>query len=101
MRLDLTQAALARAAQVDPGELARIESGERKAPSFLTVCRIAAALGISLDALATKAGLRKDRNLRTGRWNAPAGSLDSLRALQAALHRAIAHADVLRKRLSP
>lgn len=100
-RLKLSQAALARAARLDPGELGRIESGERKTPSFQTVCRIAVALGVSLDELAGSAGLIKRKRAPSGRWTAPAGSVASLRALETALRKAALKAADLKSQLEP
>jgi transcriptional regulator with XRE-family HTH domain len=47
----LSAAALAKRARLDPAALLRIERGENSNPSFTTVSRIAAALGVSLDSL--------------------------------------------------
>jgi transcriptional regulator with XRE-family HTH domain len=52
----LTKFALAKSAGIDPAVLARLEAGERETPRFPTLCRIAAALGVSLDALAIECG---------------------------------------------
>ena len=98
--LKLTRAALARAAQVDPGELARIESGERPNPSFATVCRIAAALGVSADDLGVRAGLLKGKaSTRSQRSASPASALAGLDSLESLLRRASHQIETLRKRL--
>lgn len=52
----LSISAVARASGIDPAVLSRVESGGRGL-RFDTACRIARALGISLDELAGNAGL--------------------------------------------
>lgn len=47
----MSRYALAKAAKVDPSYLGKIESGERDNAGWLYVCRIADALGVSLDDL--------------------------------------------------
>lgn len=53
----LSQTALARAAKIDPAILSRLESGARDAVQFATLCRLAQALGVSLDDVAGATGL--------------------------------------------
>jgi transcriptional regulator with XRE-family HTH domain len=60
-RRGLTQADLAHALRVPQTTIARLESGGRADPRFSTVALIAAALGVSLDALAVEAGLAGQR----------------------------------------
>jgi len=57
----MTGAALARAARLDPATLLRIESNERPNIRFSTVCRLADALGVSTDEIASRAGLLKKK----------------------------------------
>jgi transcriptional regulator with XRE-family HTH domain len=42
---------------IDPSQLSQIELGKRQDPGFSTTARIAEGLGLSLDALAAKAGM--------------------------------------------
>lgn len=55
----LTRNALAKAACLDPAALMRIEDGDLKDPRFSTVCQIAVALGLPVDAIAARVGLMK------------------------------------------
>ncbi|HET9392208.1 MAG TPA: helix-turn-helix transcriptional regulator [Candidatus Rubrimentiphilum sp.] len=48
---------LARAAHLSQATLTRLEKGEREGINLVTACRLAQALGVSLDELAAKAGL--------------------------------------------
>lgn len=57
----LSRSALARAARVDPSILVRLESGDRAEVRLETLCRLADSLGVTLDDLATAAGLRPKR----------------------------------------
>ena len=56
-RAGLQATALARAANLSQGTLTRLEKDERQGIQLSTACRLAAALGISVDELASKAGL--------------------------------------------
>ncbi len=56
-RAGLQATALARAADLSQGTLTRLEKDERQGIQLSTACRLAAALGISVDELAAKAGL--------------------------------------------
>jgi transcriptional regulator with XRE-family HTH domain len=47
----MSRYALAKSSKVDPSYLGKIESGERDNAGWLYVCRIADALGVSLDEL--------------------------------------------------
>ena len=55
-RAGLTQAELARKASIAPNHLSRLESGEKIDPRFTTIAKLAAALDVSLDALAHEGG---------------------------------------------
>lgn len=55
----LSQNQLARNADISQQNVQRLESGERTNPSFETVCKIADALGVSLDELRGKAKKKK------------------------------------------
>lgn len=59
----LSQEALAERSELDPAEISRIESG-RADPAWGDVRRIAAALGVSLEALAELAEELEERELR-------------------------------------
>jgi transcriptional regulator with XRE-family HTH domain len=54
---DLSRSALARVARMTEGEVWRVENEARTNLRFITVFRLASALGISLDDLAARAGL--------------------------------------------
>lgn len=56
-RLGLSQNAVAAKAGLDSTVVLRLERGAKGGIQFTTVCRLAAALGLSLDRLATAAGL--------------------------------------------
>ncbi len=58
-RLDagLSQRDLSKASGLTLGQVSQLESDARKAPTFASVARIAAATGVSLDALAHECGL--------------------------------------------
>ena len=58
-RVGVTQSALAAEAGIAPNHLSRLESGAKETPRFDTVARVAAALGLSLDAIAVECGYRK------------------------------------------
>lgn len=49
---------VARKAGVSPAQVSQIEGGSRKSPGFVSIARIAMALSLSLDDLASAAGLR-------------------------------------------
>ena len=56
-RSGMTQSEVARSAGVTPNIVSRLEAGERATPAFTTVARVAAALGVSLDAIAGAIGV--------------------------------------------
>jgi transcriptional regulator with XRE-family HTH domain len=53
----LQATALARAADVSQGTLTRLEKDERQGIHLATACRLAVALGVSVDEFAAQAGL--------------------------------------------
>jgi transcriptional regulator with XRE-family HTH domain len=55
----ISRSALARAAKMEPGALFRVENGA--SPSFEMVSRVAKALGVTLDDVATAVGARGAR----------------------------------------
>jgi len=57
LRLGLSQAAVARRAGMTASQLSHIEVGQSASPEFVTVSRIAAALQLSLDDVASKSGV--------------------------------------------
>jgi transcriptional regulator with XRE-family HTH domain len=64
-RQQLTMTAVARRAKISDAMLSRIERGERLSPQFVTVARIAYALGTSLDEVAHECGLPTAVHRRT------------------------------------
>lgn len=56
-RAGMSQSDLARSAAISPNMVSRLEAGERLAPTFVTVAKLAAALGLSLDELAIAIGV--------------------------------------------
>lgn len=56
-RAGLSQLGLAKALGMDQPAIARIESARRGGMQFATMCRVASALGVSLDEIAGRAGL--------------------------------------------
>lgn len=90
---------LARAAGLDPAALSRIEREERPNLTFATACQIAAALGLSLDDLANRAGMLKSRGVVRGGAGQGATFLKGVAALESLLERASSKAASLRKRL--
>jgi len=58
-RVGITRHALAKAAQIDPAVLARLENDPRPGVQFATICRLAEALDVSVDDLAIDAGLKR------------------------------------------
>ena len=60
----LSRNALARAAKIDPAILTRLEQNERDTVRVTTLCRIAEALDVSLDDLASAAGFFSKRRGR-------------------------------------
>lgn len=98
--LGLGRGAVARAAHLDPTALFRIEKGERKAPSFATICAISVALGVSLDELAARAGLVRAKSLFRSRPTPKASvALPSVESLEKLLRRAAVHVETIKKRL--
>ena len=55
-RAGMSQSDLARTAGISPNMISRLEAGERQAPTFATVAKLASALGVSLDAVAAATG---------------------------------------------
>lgn len=84
----LTQHALAKAATIDQAVLARVENETRAGVQFATVCRLAAALGVSLDDLAAAAGL-KGRRTASPRAGVSAKTLAEITRARLALERAL------------
>jgi transcriptional regulator with XRE-family HTH domain len=72
---DLSRSALARVARMTEGEVWRVENEARTNLRFITVHRLASALGISLDDLAARAGLSGGTGVRKGRPVATAAKL--------------------------
>ena len=57
VRESLSLSAVAKKAGMSDAMLSRIERGERRNPQFNTIARVAFVLGVSLDELASEAGL--------------------------------------------
>jgi transcriptional regulator with XRE-family HTH domain len=57
LQAELTLRDVERLTGLDPSQLSQIEMGKRRDPGFSTIARIAEGLGLSLDALAARAGL--------------------------------------------
>jgi len=97
----LTRFALAKAARLDPAALSRIEGGSRVDVRFSAVCQLAAALGISVDEIALRAGLLNRKGVPHGRVKAQRAALaHGLRSLERVLVRATATIERLRSTLS-
>jgi transcriptional regulator with XRE-family HTH domain len=97
----LTRAELARAANLDPAALTHIEKEDRTELRFTTVCQLSAALGISTDEFAVRAGLLKAKGVVRGRPSGKgAALLAGLNALESLLARAALQLGQLKKRLS-
>lgn len=88
----LTQHALAKAAAVDQAVLARIEGTARAGVQFDTVCRLARALDVSLDALAAEAGLGR-RSTGTLKPGSKANHIGEIAKARKALERALLELD--------
>lgn len=85
----ISRAALARASNLTAPEVSRIELEARTNVRFSTVCRIATALGVSLDDLAARAGLVKAKILPRARVEASIATLlTKLDAVESTLSRA-------------
>jgi transcriptional regulator with XRE-family HTH domain len=98
----ISRAALARASNLTPPEVSRIELEGRINLRFVTVCRIAVALGISLDDLASRAGLLKMRDLPRKRAQATVASLFSkLDAVESVISRAAREIARVKNKLHP
>lgn len=97
----LTRRALARAAKLDPATLSRIETEDRVGLRFVTVCQLAAALGVSLDEIAARAGLTKMKGLVKSRPVAKGAELlKGLDAIDSLLAQVGDQTSRLKKRLS-
>lgn len=98
----VTRSALARAAHLDPAVLSRIEAGERSDLRFSTVCRLAAALGVSTDDIAARAGLLKHKGVVPGAPAAYGAKFQtSISGLETLLSRAGEHVAQLKKLIRP
>jgi transcriptional regulator with XRE-family HTH domain len=87
-----TRHALAKRAGIDPAVLARIEENARPGVQFATVCKLATALGASLDTLAAVVVQQGQKNqLKTAR--SPIGLARGARAARALLQRALKELD--------
>ena len=94
----LSRADLSRASGISTTELHRIESGDRQDVRFSTACRLAAALDLSLDDLATRIGHAK--GVVPGRPTGQgAALLGGIQAIDSLLDRASAEVVKLKKRL--
>lgn len=78
----LTQAALAKAIGLAPNHILRIESGERLDIRFSTACKLAQALDLPLDMLATACGFPTQSGSQAG--PAVEGLLHAVRRAKAA-----------------
>jgi transcriptional regulator with XRE-family HTH domain len=58
MQVGISGLALATSASVDPAVLTRLETQARSGVQFATVCRLAEALGVSVEELAVASGLK-------------------------------------------
>lgn len=98
----LTVAALARAAHLEPAAISRIETGERPNVRFTTMCQLAAALGVSVDEIAMRAGIVKQKGvIRGGSASAPsAAALEGLTAVESLLEQARYRVVRVKKRIS-
>ena len=77
----MTQSGLGQVTGMAANMISRIESGERPTPQFVTVARMAAALGISLDTLAVECGLVVPPHVR-GKSAATESSMGDLLRIQ-------------------
>lgn len=92
---------LARQAGVQTSALARILSEERQHVRFSTVARIVAALGVTLDEVAIRAGLIKAKKIPPrSAPPASAAARDDLDRLDALLERGRDRIKVIKKRLN-
>ena len=86
--------ALARASKLSHGEISRIELEGRTNLRFSTVCTIAHALGLSLDDLATRAGLLRNKPIQEKRVTITmakiVAKLDAVESLSARISREVA-----------
>lgn len=80
-RAGLTQSDLARRVGIAPNHLVRLESGEKVDPRWSTVVRLAAALGLSLDAIAVACGYRAQSHLCNASTAAAVKVSEELRGL--------------------
>lgn len=96
----ISRSALAKAAKLSPPEVSRIELEGRTNLRFSTVCRIASVLGISLDDLASRAGLTRIGPIPRKRVQATMANLVSkLDAVESVIARAARQVARARDRL--
>ncbi len=74
----LSQSALARASQIAPNVVSRIEAGKRPNLQFVTVARLAKSLGLSLGHLAEQVGISIGKRGAGGKPNTSVKSIDEL-----------------------
>jgi transcriptional regulator with XRE-family HTH domain len=83
---------LERVTGIAVSQLSRMELGTRKNPSFATIARVAAALGVSLDVLSASAGIGGGDSFDDGRIP---GAVKVLKALEIARVNAVATLDAI------
>lgn len=82
---------LAKKAGISPAQVSQIEGGSRKSPGFMSIARIAEALSLSLDDVASAAGIRGT----TAGTPVPPFPAEEIRRIGADAARASARADAL------
>jgi len=95
----VSRASLARAAKLAPAEVTRIETESRTNLRFQTVCRLAAAFGITTDEIAVRAGLKSRSMAREKRALSPAIVEANLRSATSSLRKALEELTALKERI--
>jgi transcriptional regulator with XRE-family HTH domain len=95
----VSRASLARAAKLAPAEVTRIETESRTNLRFQTVCRLAAAFGITTDEIAVRAGLKARSMAREKRALSPAIVEANLRSATSSLRKALEELTALKERI--
>ncbi len=87
-RAKISQSTLSRQAGLSPTILSRLEAGQRAGMQFESLCRIAQALEISLDEIASEAGLLPARGRARGKPPTRLRYNEDVRQVQGLLARA-------------
>jgi transcriptional regulator with XRE-family HTH domain len=97
---DLSRSSLARVARMTEAEVWRVENEARPNVRFITIFRLASALGISLDDLAARTGLAGGTGVRKGRPVATAAKLlERTAVVESLLAKAICEVAALKDKL--